>query len=98
MRDVIPFSIALGAIVDELERLARKYRDSIAVRRAEVGKEVLRVYGTFKGMNRDTDVELVAPRFQQMKVAFGTRIRGRKPNKVKAALAAAAAAAAAAPK
>lgn len=74
-RRVVPLSEALTLIAESHEFLARSCRETIAVRRSEVGEEALRVYGVAKSYNRVRDLEQFIPHANAMKDALGARGR-----------------------
>jgi hypothetical protein len=85
LRDVIPLTAHLTAIANQLEQLARKYRDTIAVHRSRAGTTVLRLYQITKGMNRSADLQQLAPRVEEMKPFVNPRGSGRKSRRTKPA-------------
>jgi hypothetical protein len=88
MRDVIPFTAAVGTVADFLELLARKYRETVAVRRSDVGQDVLRIYNVARSMNRNSDLQQFFPQAQALPHALGSRGRKTVSKKSKAAAAA----------
>jgi hypothetical protein len=93
MRDVIPSTAALTAVGDFLELLARKYHETAAVRRSDVGQDVLRVYNIVKKLNRESDLQEFFPQVHALQQALGSRARKTVSKKAKAAAAATQAAA-----
>jgi hypothetical protein len=95
MREIIAFSVALNTITKHLEQVARTYRETNAVRRADVVQDVLRMYKVAKSMNRASDLQQYFPQVEALQQALGPRGRKAVSKKAKAAAAAVAAQAAA---
>lgn len=74
LRDTVAFARAYTSLADELERLARGMRDTVAVRRSDAGSRALRAYSVAKSYNRPSDLEPLIPHLREMQRALG---RGR---------------------
>jgi hypothetical protein len=85
MREIVAFSVALNAVTDRLELLARTYRETIAVRRSDVVEDVLRMYKVAKSMNRASDLQQYFPQVEALREALGPRGRKGLSKKAKAA-------------
>ena len=93
LRTVVPQSGALRKIAEHHEFLARSYRETDTVRRADAGDEAFRIYNIAQSFNRVRDTKELVPRLKAMKEALGAR--GRRTAEVKKKMAEAKAAKAA---
>jgi hypothetical protein len=79
LRDAIRSSRAFLSLADQLELMARGVRETVADRRAEMGKRALVTYAVAKAVNRHLDLTLAVPHFDNMRRALGRTGRKKRP-------------------
>ena len=78
LRDTVAFSRAYRPLLEELRLVMKELAYEIASRRAEAGREALKVYRLAKGLVRPEDKALLVPHLESMKRHFA-RGKVRKP-------------------
>jgi len=71
LRDVVGFAMAFAPVAEELGIMHRAVRQTIALRRAVVGKLALQVYEFAKTFGRKTDRQVLMPHLDSMKRVLG---------------------------
>jgi hypothetical protein len=71
LRKAIEFTRAYHSVADELELLAKGLRDTVAERRADVGRRALHVYNLAKSFNSGADRVVLIPHLKNMKRDLG---------------------------
>ena len=79
LRDAILSSRAFLSLADQLELMARGVRETVAERRAEIGKRALATYGVARSANRHLDLSVAVPHFANMRRALGRTGRKKRP-------------------
>jgi hypothetical protein len=79
LREAISTSRAFLSLASQLELMARGVRETVADRRAEVGKRALITYGVARSVNRHLDLTLAVPHFANMRRALGRTGRKKRP-------------------
>jgi hypothetical protein len=79
LREAISTSRAFLSLASQLELMARGVRETVAERRAEVGKRALITYGVARSVNRHLDLTLAVPHFANMRRALGRTGRKKRP-------------------
>jgi hypothetical protein len=77
LRDTVAFSRAYRPLIEELRLVTKELTHEVAARRAEAGKQVLKVYRLAKGLVRPEDKALLVPHLESMKRYFA-RSKARK--------------------
>lgn len=77
LRDTVAFSRAYRPLLEELRLVMTELAHEIAARRAEAGREALKVYRLAKGLARPEDRALLVPHLESTKRHF--RNKARKP-------------------
>lgn len=80
LRDLVAFSRAYRPLLEELRLVAKELAHEIAARRAEAGREALKVYRLAKGLVRPEDRALLVPHLQSMKRHFRNKARKAAPS------------------
>lgn len=70
IHDVIAFSRAYAAPIDEVVLLQRMLRHTIIVRRAKVGQDALKAFALAKGLNRPRKSDLLVTHIEAMRRTF----------------------------
>jgi hypothetical protein len=77
LRQAVAFSRAFRPLLEELRLVTRELSHEIAFRRADAGKQVLKVYRLAQGLVRPEDKALLVPHLESMKRHFA-RSKSRK--------------------